>query len=151
MQPKVIMNKIKEWVWFKTPLRGFALHLRDNVFNDPNEHRWIRKILFSPVNIPYYDLFDFYMNEDMALWIVRTISTERGLAKLFSERYPHCDITPNCQYDGHWLKRYAAEYLRLPDDWEEKRAQTKEYKDWVNKTAAQIKKAIEDSKNNNKQ
>jgi hypothetical protein len=144
-----MLNNFKAWFWFKTPLRRLALKLRDEVFNKPNEHRWIRKILFSPQNIPYYDFFDFYMDERMALLIVRTVATERGVAQVFKKQYPDTCIQPGCPYDGAWLKRYAAEYLGLPDDWEDQRANTQEYKDWVEKNAKAIREILERLKNEN--
>lgn len=108
---------IREYLWFETPLRRLALRLRDKTFSHPNKHRWIRKLLFSPKNRPFYDSFDFKMDEDMAWWIVNLVSTQRALSSAFVKKYPNTCIYSGDQYDGMWLQRYAKELLGLPEDY----------------------------------
>jgi erythromycin esterase-like protein len=139
---KIKSFDFRYWFWFRTPLRRLALWLRDDYFNKVNEHRWIRLLLFSKRNVPFYDFFDFYMDEHMANRIVKTFATDRALARMFKSEYPYTNVTANCQYDGSWLKRYAAEYLELPSDWEEIRRQTPEYMEWVEKNSEHILESI---------
>lgn len=87
-------------------------------------------------------MFNFYMNERMANFIVETMATERALATLFKRRYSNSNITEGCQHDGRWLKECAASYLDLPHDWEERRKQSSKYKVWVQEQTEVIKRVL---------
>lgn len=104
------LNELRFRFWSNVAPR-LLIVLRDRTFSHPNSHRLIRRLLFPPAMRPSYDFFNFRIDDEKARFIKSCNATNRGLALIFKQRYPDTNVEAECQYDGHWLTRYAADYL----------------------------------------
>jgi len=113
-----MLNKIRKFIWWKLLPLAFTIWFRD-IVGCNRFGRLVRK-LFNPENRPYYDYFNFYMNEEKAQWIrfntVTNPHTNRALSTAFKKQFPETNIVEACQYDGHWLERYCEDYLKIDLD-----------------------------------
>ena len=105
------INSLRWIFWTKImPLRAL-IYLRDELFNDCNRHRQIRRFLFGVRMCPFFDFFNFYMNDEKAEFIKNHYATNRAMATLFKKEFPETNIASVCQFVFLWLHEYAADYL----------------------------------------
>lgn len=139
-KPKPYVKCIRGYFWTTLVPHKFMMWFR--VIIGPNRFgRWTRKILFPTFMCPGYDYFNFYLNDNIAHWILdRCITnphTQRALSEAFKNEFPASNIDSGCQYDGQWLQRYCEDYLNV--NIEKLQQNSPEYHAAIKATAERLK------------
>jgi len=149
--PSPLFPGPRAYFWCKLVPCDFMCWFRDII--GPNRFgRYLRKLLFPPTMRPYYDTFNFFLDDAKANWILDHCVTHphtwRALSQAFKRDFPSSNIEPEDQMDGEWLQRYCEDYLKVDTD--ELREKSKEYKAGIQAMADAFKKqyGIEDNNEN---